>query len=110
MYAVTGSGGLCSVAEKGHRGLCSRLFEQASIVVSDGVTPGDIWALEISEEKDVVVRGKPGRWIYNLAARSPIRIHDGDGIGAVLGLKGGNDVLLVSSVDIFFVLSCIVGC
>lgn len=47
--------------------------------------------------------GKPGRLIYNIAARFPVRIRNGDGTGAVLWLKGGNDVRLVSSVDMFCV-------
>lgn len=105
LYAVTGSGGLCSVVEKGYRGLCGSLFEQASIIVSVGVTLGDIWAVQVSEENDLVIcvvwykLGKPGRWSYNLAAWFPGRIHNGDGIGAVMWLKGGNGVLLVSSVE-----------
>lgn len=82
--------------------------------MSVGETPIDIRAVEVCEEKDVLIRvvcyeyAKPGRWICNLAARSQKRIHNGDGIGAVLWLKSGYKMLLVSSVDICCV-SCGVG-
>lgn len=44
--------------------------------------------------------GEPGSWICDLAARSPVRVDDCDGIGAVTGLKSDDDVLLVCGVDV----------
>ena len=97
---------LRGVVEKGHRGLGNRLFEKAPIVLSVGVTPGYIGAVEVSKQEDVVISvvcyqfGEPEQGIFYFAAWSPVCVDNCDGIGAVLWLEFGDDVLLLSFVNI----------